>query len=104
MTATAGRDLIFVGDAGVYTIDAYASAGAAPGGTLSGDIIALSAKVQTALEATGAFASRDVTLGSAPAGATDAGLVAKIKEAIYGGGTAHEDAVLAKLVRMLAVR
>ena len=94
VTATAGRDLIFVGDAGVYTIDAYASAGAS-GSTMSGDIIALSAKVQTALEATGAFAS-DVTLASAPTAATDAGLVAKIKEAIYGGGTAHKDAVLAK--------
>ena len=82
VTATAGRDLIFVDDAGVYTINAYASAGAS-GGTFSGDIIALSAKVQTALEATGAFAS-DVTLASAPTAATDAGLVAKIKEAIYG--------------------
>ena len=94
VTATAGRDLIFVGDAGVYTIDTYASAGAS-GSTMSGDIIALSAKVQTALEATGAFAS-DVTLASAPTAATDAGLVAKIKEAIYGGGTAPKDAVLAK--------
>ena len=89
-TGTSGRDLIYIADKGVHTITGL-TVSKDSNDVMTGDIIALSSSVDAGIR--GGTAATAITLSTAPTAASD--VVSAVRDAIYGGGTAPKDYVIA---------